>query len=73
MINPQTGNAQEGDERFVHVMGQAVIALWSNLPQPLQEQLFERAVRLGHRGERDEMLREQLAKFLHDHHKRTAS
>jgi hypothetical protein len=54
-------------------MGQAVIALWSNLPQPLQEQLFERAVRLGHRGERDEMLREQLAKFLHDHHKRTAS
>jgi hypothetical protein len=26
---------------------------------------------LGHRGERDESLREQLAKFLHDHHART--
>jgi hypothetical protein len=34
--------------------------------------LFERAVALGHQGERDEMLREQLAKYLHDHHKRTA-
>jgi len=27
---------------------------------------------LGHQSERDESLREQLAKFLHDHHKRTA-
>jgi hypothetical protein len=33
--------------------------------------LFERAVVLGHKGERDESLREQLAKFLHDHHPRT--
>jgi hypothetical protein len=73
MINPQAGNARGEDERFIHVMGQAVLALWSDLPQPLQEQLFECAVRLGHHSERDEMLREQLAKFLHDHHKRTAS
>jgi len=29
------------------------------------------AVVIGHRGERDEALREQLAKFLHDHHART--
>jgi hypothetical protein len=65
-------NSPESDDRFVHGMGQAVIALWSDLPQPLQEQLFERAVRLGHQTERDEMLREQLAKFLHDHHKRTS-
>jgi hypothetical protein len=35
--------------------------------------LFERAVVLGHKGERDESLREQLAKFLHDHHARTHS
>jgi hypothetical protein len=27
---------------------------------------------LGHQGEQDESLREQLAKFLHDHHERTA-
>jgi hypothetical protein len=70
---PGSAAAPAGDDRYVHVMGRAVIALWSDLPQPLQEQLFECAVRLGHHGERDEMLREQLAKFLHDHHKRTAS
>jgi hypothetical protein len=70
---PELGNAQQGDERFVHVMGEAVIALWSDLPQLIQEQLFERAVVLGHHSERDEMLREQLAKFLHDNNKRTAS
>jgi hypothetical protein len=38
---------------------------------PIQEKLFEHAVVAGHRGERDESLREQLAKFLHDHHPRT--
>jgi len=32
---------------------------------------FEHAVVIGHRGERDESLREQLAKFLHDRHART--
>jgi hypothetical protein len=29
-------------------------------------------VLVGHVGERDEMLREQLARFLHDHNERTA-
>ena len=32
---------------------------------------FERAVVLGHQSEQDERLREQLAKFLHEHHART--
>jgi hypothetical protein len=41
------------------------------LAAELQQTLFERAVVLGHEGERDESLREQLAKFLHDHHART--
>jgi hypothetical protein len=58
-------------ERFARVMGNATVALWGELPQPVQEQLFECAVVLGHQEERDEMLREQLAKFLHDHHERT--
>ena len=58
-------------DRFARVIGEAAIALWGNLPRAIQEQLFERAVVLGHRSERDEMLREQLAKFLHDHHRRT--
>ena len=58
-------------DRFSQIIGSAAIALWGDLPQPIQEQLFERAVLVGHRGERDEMLREQLAKFLHERHKRT--
>ena len=60
------------DDRFARVMGSAVIDLWGNFPKDIQERLFERAVVLGHQGERDEMLREQLAKYLHDRHKRTA-
>jgi hypothetical protein len=63
----------DNPERFVSVLGEATIALWSELPQEIQQQLFERAVRLGHRSERDESLREQLAQFLHDHHERTAA
>jgi hypothetical protein len=57
--------------RYFLVLGAAAADLWSELPQDLQQQLFERAVLLGHQGEQDESLREQLAKFLHDHHERT--
>ena len=41
--------------------------------QEWQQQLFERAVRPGHKTERDESLREQLAAFLHNHHERTVA
>jgi hypothetical protein len=58
--------------RYFSVLGAATAELWSNLPQELQHALFERAVVLGHRGEGDESLREQLAKFLHDTNPRTA-
>jgi hypothetical protein len=58
--------------RYFLVLGAAAADLWSELPQELQQQLFERAVALGHQGEQDESLREQLAQFLHDHHDRTA-
>jgi hypothetical protein len=58
-------------DRYCLALGVAALDLWSNLPPTLQETLFERAVSLGHRSERDESLREQLAKFLHDHHPRT--
>jgi hypothetical protein len=54
---------------FAHGLGCAVIDAWSELPQPIQEQLFERAV--AHGGG-DAMLRERLAKYLHEHHNRTA-
>jgi hypothetical protein len=57
--------------RYLLVLGAATADLWSGLPQDLQHVLFERAVVLGHQHEQDESLREQLAKFLHDHHART--
>lgn len=57
--------------RYFLVLGAAAADLWSELPQELQQVLFERAVVLGHQREQDESLREQLAKFLHEHHART--
>lgn len=63
--------ADENAARYFLALGAAAADLWSDLPQELQHTLFERAVLLGHQSERDESLREQLAKFLHDHHERT--
>ena len=60
-------------QRFVRVLGEAALDLWSELPQELQQRLFERAVLLGHKTEQDESLREQLAHFLHVQHERTAA
>ena len=70
MSSEQTA-ADENTARYFLVLGAATADLWSDLPQELQHSLFERAVVLGHKRERDESLREQLAKFLHDHHART--
>ena len=61
----------EQNERFAPLLGAAALHLWAELPRAIQEKLFEHAVVIGHRGERDEGLREQLAKFLHDRHART--
>jgi hypothetical protein len=66
-------HADENAARYFLALGAAAADLWSNLPHELQHMLFERAVLLGHQTERDESLREQLAKFLHDHHERTQS
>ena len=62
----------DNEGRFAPLLGQAAIHLWADLPRDMQEKLFEHAVVIGHKGERDESLREQLAKFLHDRHKRTS-
>ena len=64
-------NTYENTARYFLALGAAAADLWSDLPAELQQSLFERAVLLGHQSERDESLREQLAKFLHDHHDRT--
>jgi hypothetical protein len=63
----------ESAERFFNILGVAALDLWSNLPQEIQQQLFERAILVGHKTERDESLREQLAQFLHARHERTAA
>jgi hypothetical protein len=57
--------------RFEPLLGAAAVHVWAELPADVQEKLFEHAVIIGHRGEADESLREQLAVFLHDRHKRT--
>jgi len=59
------------NERFAHALGEAVITAWGSLPRDVQERLFEAAVIAGHQSERDEALREQLAAFLHEKHRRT--
>jgi hypothetical protein len=67
----ENAGEDKNTERYLLVLGTAAADLWSNLPQELQQSLFERAVVLGHKSERDESLREQLAKFLHDRHTRS--
>jgi hypothetical protein len=47
-------------------LGEAVVKFWSNLPQAVQQHLFEQAVTC--RGER---VRQPLALYLHDKHSRT--
>jgi hypothetical protein len=56
---------------FERVLGAAVVRKWADLPRSIQEALFEEAVLVGHRSQRDENLREQLALFLHNKHPRT--
>jgi hypothetical protein len=70
-MSSEPAAADENGARYFLALGEAAADLWSHLSQDLQQTLFERAVTLGHKGERDESLREQLAKFLHDHHERT--
>ena len=62
------------ESRFIALLGTATLHTWADLPQDVQQAIFEHAVVHGHRDERDERdesLREQLAKFLHDRHART--
>jgi hypothetical protein len=61
----------DNERRFALALGQAVVSAWGDLPQEIQQRLFEDAVVAGHHSERDESLREQLAVFLHHQHPRT--
>jgi hypothetical protein len=73
MHQPSHQAINDSASRYFRALGAAAAELWSELPQELQHSLFERAVVLGHRSERDESLREQLAKFLHDTNPRTSA
>jgi hypothetical protein len=68
-----TSDVHAAEEAFALALGKSVIATWGQLARADQERIFECAVVMGHRSERDEMFREQLAKFLHDRHERTVS
>jgi hypothetical protein len=53
--------------QLTHALGEAVIRIWSNLPQEVQNHLFQEAV-----TSQGESIRSQLAVFLHDTHSRTS-
>ena len=56
----------ETKEHVYRALGQAVVQIWSNLPQDIQQHLFEAAVL-----SQGESTRQQLAVFLHEKHLRT--
>lgn len=59
-------------ERVSRALGDAVVKLWSRLPQEIQHDLFEAAVASQGAEVRTET-RSQLASFLHDKHARTCA
>jgi hypothetical protein len=61
------------DERaFKEALGSEVVGLWAELPEVIQQKLFERAVIAGHHSERDESFQQELARYLHEANARTA-
>jgi hypothetical protein len=55
-------------DQLSRALGDAIVRIWGDLPQDVQEHLFEETVAaLG------ENQREQLAIFLHEKHPRTAN
>ena len=57
----------ETADQLTRALGKAVVRLWSNLPQDVQNHLFQEAV-----VSQGESIRPQLAVFLHDKHPRTS-
>jgi hypothetical protein len=53
-------------EQLTRALGEAVVRIWSSLPQDVQTHLFQEAV-----TSHGESIRPQLAVFLHDKHPRT--
>jgi hypothetical protein len=57
----------ESKDVLFRALGEAAVRIWSNLPQTVQQHLFEEAVR-----SHGESMRQQLAVFLHGKHSRTS-
>jgi hypothetical protein len=64
---PSTPTSAAITEQLTRALGEAVIRLWSNLPQYVQDHLFKEAA-----ASQGETIRSQLAVFLHDEHDRTS-
>ena len=62
MIHPR-----EMADQLMSALGEAVVRIWSNLPQDVQHLLFEEAITC-----KGETIRPQLAVYLHDKHRRTS-
>jgi hypothetical protein len=54
-------------DQLTRALGEAVVRIWSKLPQDVQNHLFQEAV-----TSQGESIRAQLAVFLHDKHPRTS-
>lgn len=57
---------QAAEERLLRCLGAAVVLHWSNLPTPIQRDLFEAAASMEDRGTHLELTR-QLGRYLHEH------
>jgi hypothetical protein len=64
--NDGKGLSREAADELSRALGQAVARCWSNLPQEIQQSLFEAAVM-----SEGETIRQQLAVYLHGKHERT--
>jgi len=65
---PPTDSASSAiTDQLTRALGEAVIRIWSNMPQEVQDHLFRQAV-----ASQGESIRSQLAVFLHDEHERTS-
>ena len=60
--------SKDTSDLFSHALGDAVVRIWSHLPQDIQQQLFEEALTSEWEG-----MRSQLALFLHGKHARTST
>ena len=62
------GAIEPGEEQeILRCLGAAVIARWADLPRDIQRSLYDAAVAVGRPG------REDIAVFLHAHHRDTAA